>query len=154
MWLLTGLMAASKQYNARWPMRPISSLQTALYLVALSLTIFSSPITYAGKDCLPGYACRVMLAGLCLPSAKVILVSHFSQNRSSNFFPLTPFLDLSGAKSQVKLETFEDLKVFKKFLRTKTNVLVLFSKDEASIKPASSLLNEVALATKGDSLED
>ena len=67
----------------------------------------------------------------------------------SSYLPLP----LSGAKSQVKLETFEDLKVFKKFLRTKTNVLVLFSKDEASIKPASSLLNEVALATKGDSLE-
>jgi len=87
--------------NKLWLRRSIPFLQKAVYLVALSLTIFSSPITYA------------------------------------------------GAKSQVKLESFEDLKVFKKFLRTKTNVLVLFTKDEASIKPISSLLNEVALATKG-----
>ena len=50
------------------------------------------------------------------------------------------------------MESFEDLKVFKKFLRTKTNVLVLFTKDEASIKPISSLLNEVALATKGNTI--
>ena len=56
---------------------------------------------------------------------------------------------MTGSKSQLKLESFEDLKVFKKFLRTKTNVLVLFSKDEASAKPALSLLNEVAAATKG-----
>jgi len=55
----------------------------------------------------------------------------------------------AGTKSQMKLESFEDLKVFKKFLRTKTNVLVLFSKDEASAKPALSLLHEVAAATKG-----
>ena len=62
---------------------------------------------------------------------------------------LFPLSLLSGAKSQMKLETFEDLKLFKKFLRTKTNVLVLFAKDEASIKPVSSLLTEVATATKG-----
>jgi len=55
----------------------------------------------------------------------------------------------AGSKSQSKLESFEDLKVFKKFLRTKTNVLVMFAKDEASAKPALSLLNEVAAATKG-----
>jgi len=90
------------RHNKQWLKQSFPSLQRALCLVALLLTIYSSPITYAGAQ-----------------------------------------------KSQVKLESFEDLKVFKKFLRTKTNVLVLFSKDDASIKPVSSLLNEVALTTKG-----
>ena len=35
--------------NKLWLRRPIPFLQKAVYLVALSLTIFSSPITYAGK---------------------------------------------------------------------------------------------------------
>ena len=34
--------------SAKWP-GPYTSLQKALYLIALSLAIFSNPITYAGK---------------------------------------------------------------------------------------------------------
>ena len=46
----TGHMAASASNNDRLRLgRPLPSIQKVVYLVALSLTIFSSPITYAGE---------------------------------------------------------------------------------------------------------
>jgi len=89
-----------------------------------------------------------------LASMKLWLNTIFLFRKSELILILTVLTFLAptthtNAKSHVQLESFEDLKVLKKFLRTKTNVLMLFSKDESSVKPVSTLLNEVAISTKG-----
>ena len=55
----------------------------------------------------------------------------------------------SAKNNNEGLETCQDEKCFKNLLKTKPNLLVLFSKSDSEIKNIYKLLKEVNLAVKG-----